>query len=81
MIKEVYVRYKGGHVGFNKENIGKSFEQTKKGVKGAILVANRFTTLFAFVSDHFPDGEYGTDLYEMLRHPSQMGVHSFTALR
>jgi hypothetical protein len=75
--KRVYVKYKGGHVGFNKENIGKSFNDAKNGIEGAILVANRFTTLFAFVSDRFPDGEYGTDLYEMLRHPSKMGVTFF----
>ena len=73
----VYVRYEGGHVGFNKENIGLSFKQVKQGVKGAILVANRFTTLFSFVSDHFPEGEYGTDPYELYRYPSQMAVTSF----
>ena len=75
--KRAYVKYEGGHVGFNKEDIGKNFSQSKKGVEGAILVANRFTTLFAFVSDHFPGGEYGTDLYEMFWHPSKMGVNSF----
>jgi len=75
--KRAYVKYEGGHVGFNQENIGKSFSQSKKGVKGAIVVANRFTTLFAFVSDHFPGGEYGTNPYEMFRHPSKMGVTSF----
>jgi hypothetical protein len=75
--KRAYVKYEGGHVGFNKENIGKSFSQSKKGVEGAIVVANRFTTLFAFVSDHFPEGEYGTNPYEMFRHPSKMGVTSF----
>ena len=75
--KRAYVKYEGGHVGFNKENIGKSFRQSKKGVEGAIVVANRFTTLFAFVSDHFPSGEYGTDPYEMFRYPSKMRVGSF----
>ena len=73
----VYVRYEGGHVGFNKENIGLSFRKVKQGVKEAILVANRFTTLFGFVSDHFPDGKYGTDIYELYRYPSQMAVTSF----
>ncbi len=75
--KRVYVRYVGGHVGFNKENIGLSFKQAKKGVEGAILVANRFTTLFAFVSDHFPGGEYGTDPIEMFLHPSKIFRGSF----
>ena len=75
--KRVYVRYEGGHVGVKKEDIGLSFEQAKDGVEGALTVANRFTTLFAFVSDHFPNGEYGTDLYEMLRYPSKMKVRSF----
>jgi hypothetical protein len=75
--KRVYVRYEGGHVGFDKENIGLSFEQVKKGIEGAIIVANRFTTLLTFVSDHFPDGEYGTDPYEMLRYPSKMTVGLF----
>ncbi len=75
--KRVYVKYEGGHVGFDKENIGKSFSQAKRGVKGAIVVANRFTTLFAFVSDHFPGGEYGTNPYEMYRYSSKMGVTSF----
>lgn len=75
--KRVYVRYPGGHVGFNKENIGLSFEQAKKGIEGAILVANRFTTLFAFVSDHFIGGDFGTDPYELVRYPSQMRVLSF----
>ena len=55
----------------------RALTRPKKGVEGAILVANRFTTLFAFVSDHFPGGEYGTDPYEMLRYPSKMGVTSF----
>ena len=77
--KRVYVRYEGGHVGFNEENIGLSFEQIKEGIEGAILVANRFTTLFAFVSDHFSGGKYGTDLYEMYKYPSQMGVVSFNS--
>jgi enterochelin esterase-like enzyme len=75
--QRVYVRYEGGHVGVKKEDIGLSFEQAKDGVEGALVVANRFTTLFAFVSDHFPDGEYGTDPYEMLRYPSKMKVRSF----
>jgi len=75
--KRVYVRYEGGHVGFDKENIGLSFEQVKNGIEGAILVANRFTTLLTFVSDHFPDGKYGTDPYEMFRYPSKMTVGSF----
>jgi hypothetical protein len=75
--KRVYVRYEGGHVGVKKEDIGLSFEQAKDGVEGALTVANRFTTLFAFVSDHFPNGKYGTDLYEMLRYPSKMKVRSF----
>jgi hypothetical protein len=73
----VYVKYEGGHVGFNQENIGKSFRQSVEGVEGAIVVANRFTSLFAFVSDHFPGGEYGTDLYEMFRYPSKIKVRSF----
>ena len=55
----VYVRYEGGHVGFNKENIGLSFRKVKQGVKGAILVANRFATLFNFVSNHFLVGNMG----------------------
>jgi len=75
--KRAYVKYEGGHVGFNKEDIGKSFRQSIKGVEGAIVVANRFTTLFAFVSDHFPGGEYGTDLHEMFWYPSKMRVSSF----
>jgi enterochelin esterase-like enzyme len=75
--KRVYLRYQGGHVGFNKENIGLSFKKVREGVRGAILVANRFTTLFGFVSDHFPHGEYGTDPYEMFRYPSKMTTTSF----
>jgi enterochelin esterase-like enzyme len=75
--KRVYVSYEGGHVGFDKENIGLSFKKAKKSIEGAILVANRFTTLFAFVSDHFPDGDYGTDPIEMIFHPSKMLVASF----
>ena len=59
--KRVYVRYPGGHVGFNKENIGLSFEQAKQGIEEAIVVANRFTTLFSFVSDHFTGGDFGTN--------------------
>ena len=73
----VYVRYEGGHVGFDKENIGLSFKKVREGLKEAILVANRFTTLFGFVSDHFQDGQYGTDPHEMLRYPSKMTVTSF----
>ena len=75
--KRVYVRYEGGHVGVKKEDIGLSFKQAKNGVEGALTVASRFTTLFAFVSDHFPDGDYGTDPYEMLRYPSKMKVRRF----
>jgi Putative esterase len=75
--KRVYVRYPGGHVGFDKENIGLSFEEVSEGIQEAVVVANRFTTLFAFVSDHFPGGEFGTDLYELLRYPSKMEVYSF----
>jgi hypothetical protein len=75
----VYVRYEGGHVGFNKENIGLSFMKAQKAVKEAITVANRFATLFAFVSDHFSGGRYGTDPYEMWRYPSKMGVASFSS--
>ena len=59
--KRVYVRYPGGHVGFDKENIGLSFEQAKQGIEEAIVVANRFTTLFSFVSDHFTGGDFGTN--------------------
>ena len=75
--KRVYVRYPGGHVGFNKENIGLSFEQVKQGIEEAIVVANRFTTLFSFISDHFIGGDYGTDPYELYKYPSQMGVAYF----
>jgi hypothetical protein len=75
----VYVRYPGGHVGFNQENIGLSFARVKKGIQEAIVVANRFTTLFSFVSDHFPGGDYGTDLYELIRYPSKMGVSNFNS--
>jgi hypothetical protein len=75
--KRVYVRYPGGHVGFNKENIGLSFRRAKQGVREAIVVANRFTTLFSFVSDHFVGGDFGTDPYELFRYPSKMGVTSF----
>lgn len=77
--KRAYVRYPGGHVGFNKENIGLSFRKVLTGIEEGILVANRFTTLFGFVSDHFPGGEYGTDPYEMLRYPSKMRVVSFSS--
>jgi S-formylglutathione hydrolase FrmB len=75
--RRVYVQYNGDHVGFKKENIGLNFNQAKRGVKGAVLVANRFTTLFAFVSDHFPGGEYGTDPFEMFFYPSKIGATSF----
>lgn len=77
--KRVFVRYEGGHIGFNKENIGLSFSKAFRGVKEAILVANRFTTLFAFVSDHFPGGQYGTNVFEMFRYPSTMSIASFTS--
>ena len=73
----VYVRYEGGHVGFNKENIGLSFRKVRQGVKEAILVANRFTTLFNFVSNHFTGGDYGTDAYELFRYPSLMTGATF----
>lgn len=77
--KRVYVRYPGGHVGFNKENIGISLERAKQGFQEAIVVANRFTTLFGFVSDHFSGGDFGTDLYELYRYPSRMRVAYFTS--
>ncbi len=75
--QRVYVRYEGGHVGFNKENLGLSFASAKRGIREAITVANRFTTLFAFASDHWPGGEYGSDPYELWRYPSKMGVTYF----
>ena len=75
--RRAYVRYDGDHVGFKKENIGTNFKQAKKGVEGAILVANRFITLFAFVSDHFPGGDYGTDPIELFLYPSKIGSTSF----
>ena len=77
--KRVYVRYPGGHVGFNKENIGLSFEQAKQGIEEAIVVANRFTTLFSFVSDHFTGGDFGTNPLELLLYPSKMRVAYFTS--
>jgi len=77
--KRVYVRYPGGHVGFDKENIGLSFVQAKQGIEGAIVVANRFTTLFSFVSDHFTGGSFGTNPYELLLYPSKMRVVSFNS--
>ncbi|MBM4340890.1 MAG: hypothetical protein FJ110_15270 [Deltaproteobacteria bacterium] len=77
--KRGYVRYPGGHVGVDKENIGWSFEQAKQGVEGAIVVANRFTTLFAFTSDHFLGGDFGTDPYELYRYPSEIGVATFNS--
>jgi hypothetical protein len=77
--KRVYVRYPGGHVGFDKENIGWSFVQAKQGIEGAILVANRFTTLFSFVSDHFAGGSFGTNALELLLYPSKMEVAYFTS--
>jgi len=73
----IYVRHPGGHVGFNKEDIGLSFKQAKKGIEEAIVVANRFTTLFSFVSDHFTGGDYGTDPYELNKYPSKMEVAYF----
>jgi hypothetical protein len=75
--KRVYVRYEGGHVGFDKENIGLSFARARRAIREAITVANRFTTLFVFVSDHWPGGDYGTDPYELFRYPSKMGVTYF----
>jgi hypothetical protein len=75
--QRVYVRYEGGHVGFDKENLGLSFARAKKGIREAITVANRFTTLFAFASDRWPGGEYGTDPYELWRYASKMGVTYF----
>jgi hypothetical protein len=75
--QRVYVRYEGGHVGFDKENLGLSFARAKRGIREAITVANRFTTLFAFASDHWPGGEYGSDPYELWRYPSKMGVTYF----
>ena len=77
--KRVYVRYPGGHVGFDEENIGLSFEQAKQGIEGAIVVANRFTTLFGFVSDHFIGGDFGTDPYELYKYPSKMEVAYFNS--
>ena len=77
--QRVYVKYEGGHVGFDKEDIGLNFSRARKGVKGAITVANRFTTLFSFVSDHFPDGKYGTTPYEMFRYPSKMAITTFNS--
>ena len=77
--KRVYVRYPGGHVGFNKENIGLSFAQAKQGIGEAIVVANRFTTLFSFISDHFVGGDFGTDPYEFYMYPSKMGVVYFNS--
>jgi hypothetical protein len=75
--KRVYVRYPGGHVGFDEENIGLSFAQAKQGIEGAIVVANRFTTLFSFVSDHFTGGNFGTNVSELLLYPSKMKVAYF----
>jgi FG-GAP-like repeat/Putative esterase len=77
--KRVYVRYPGGHVGFNKENIGLSFEQAKQGIEEAIVVANRFTTLFSFVSGHFTGGDFGTNPLELILYPSKMEVAYFTS--
>jgi len=77
--KRVYVRYPGGHVGFDEEDIGLSFKQAKQGIEGAIVVANRFTTLFSFVSDHFIGGDFGTDPYELYRYPSEIGVAYFNS--
>ena len=75
--QNVYVRYEGGHVGFNEEDIGNIIQEAIAGVKGAITVANRFATLFAFVSDRFPNGDYGTNFYELYEYPSEMGVVIF----
>ncbi len=55
----VYVRYQGGHVGFNKENIGLSFKKVKKGIQEATLVANRFTTLLALPQTIFQAEDTG----------------------
>ena len=77
--KRVYVRYPGGHVGFDKENIGLSFEQAKQGIEEAIVVANRFTTLFSFISDHFSGGAFLTTPYELFRYPSRMEVSYFNS--
>ncbi len=77
--RRVYVRYPGGHVGFEKENIGLSFKQAKQGIEEAIVVANRFTTLFSFISDHFTGGDFGTNPLELLLYPSKMGVATFTS--
>jgi len=59
-MKKEPLRYEGGHVGVKKEDIGLSFKQAKGGVEGALLVANRFTTLFAFVQIT-PRWEYGNE--------------------
>jgi len=75
--ERVYVRYPGGHVGFEKENIGLSFQQARQGISEAIVVANRFTTLFSFVSDHFSGGEFGTNPLELFWFPSKMGISYF----
>ncbi len=77
--KRVYVRYPGGHVGFNEEDIGLSFEQVKQGIEGAVVVANRFTTLFSFVSDHFTGGDFGTNPFELFLYPSKMEVAYFSS--
>ncbi len=77
--KRVYVKYAGGHVGFDKEDIGLSFEQAKQGIEGAIVVANRFATLFSFVSDHFTGGDFGTNPLELILYPSKMEVAYFTS--
>jgi hypothetical protein len=76
----VLVKYVGGHVGFNKEDIGLSFQGVLAGIQGGLLIANRFTTLFAFVSDKFPGGEFGTNPIELLLSPSDMRVSSFLSL-
>ena len=77
--KRVYVRYPGGHVGVDKENIGLSFKQAKQGIEGGIVVANRFTTLFSFISGHFTGGDFGTNPLELLLYPSKMRVAYFTS--
>ncbi len=75
--KRVYVRYEGGHVGFDEEDLGLSFQQIKEGIQGAVTVVNRITTLFAFASDHFPSGKYGSNFFEMLFNPSEMDIGFF----
>lgn len=73
----VLVKYVGGHVGFNEEDINLSIQGVLAGIQGGILIANRFATLFAFVSDRFPGGEFGTNPIELLLSPSSMDVVPF----